>query len=293
MSIVLKNIFFIIYFLLSLNLSAGEKKELILGIPPWGGEYKDVIEQYTAFIEYLAENTNMEVKLTVGIDYDSIGKSVNEGEVDIALLPSSAYVSTISTYKNIKYLCTTINKNSNKTSYSSYIITKKFNNIKDYKDLEGKYFAYVDEKSSSGYIFPKALMINKWKINPDNYFKKVLFLGSHPNVLNAVYNGESEAGAVASKPLNDFLAEKGDVFNILEIIDNIPFDGVIVSDMLEEELVKKIKILMLNLDENTETKDGKKVLEKFPWGGFKEESDAHYDIIRNTNKILKDYKSEK
>ncbi len=257
---------------------------LILGIPPWAGSNSNVYSSYSDFLDYLSENSGKKISLRITVDYEELASETHKGNIDIAILPSSAYVKAKEVFPNLKYMCTPINKSSKKASYSSFIIVRKNGNIKSYKDLKGKYFAFVDEKSSSGYIFPFVHMISKWNINPKIFFKKILFLGSHPNVIEAVYSKKADAGAVSSKTINDFKFRE-DIL-IMDSIDNIPFDGVIASPYIDTSLFLSIKKAFLSINSETKTKHGKLVIETFPWGGFCEESDSYYDIIRDTYKIF-------
>ena len=76
---------------------------------------------------------------------------------------------------------------SGRTFYHSQIIARKDSGIKDINDLKGKDFAFVDPSSTSGHLFPKAGLI-KLGIDPENFFGRVLFTGSHDANALAVAN---------------------------------------------------------------------------------------------------------
>ncbi len=44
------------------------------------------------------------------------------------------------------------------------------------RDLKGKTFAFVDQASSSGYMYPKAKLVNKLSLDPDLLEKQRIFL---------------------------------------------------------------------------------------------------------------------
>jgi len=282
-----KTIFSIIFILVFCINSAADK--VVFGIPPWAGGKEEAESMFETFIEYLSEKLDKEVIFMVSEDYNELGSDVSKGYVDIAVISSSAYVNAKQNYPDIEYLCSPLTRDK-KHSYESYIIVRKDSGILNYKGLEGKKFAFVDENSSSGYKFPIARMIKKWGINPNTYFSKTLFLGSHPNVVFAVYSNQAAAGAVYEKWQEDAEKIGNDEIIAIEVIENIPRDGVVVSPKLDYETKQKIKNILINIDENTKTKDGKVLLENFIWGGFVEKNDSYYDIIRETNEILKEYK---
>ncbi len=281
-----------LFLILISTLSFSKEAKLILGIPPWGGSKEENNKRFQPLIEYLSENLSREVVFTVSSDYDELGNDIDKCLVNFAIISSSAYVKAKAKYPSIQYLCSPLTKDGHH-SYESYIITRKDSGIKNYSDLKGKLFAFVDESSSSGYKFPLTKMIKEWKINPDDYFKKVLFLGSHPNVVSAIYNKKADAGAVYESWRRDVALLGKDEIAVIDLIENIPRDGVVVCPSMDTETKTKLKNLLLNLNSETKTKSGKKIIETLGWGGFVEKSDSYYDIIRETDKIISEYNIQK
>lgn len=285
-----KLIFILTFFMLiSIFGYARDKDILVLSIPPWGGAEEEVAGNFKGLITYLEETLHYKVEFKVSSDYDTLGDEINSGKVDIAILSSSAYVKAKNKFAKIKYLCTPIDKKLGKPSYSSYIFVKKGSGINTFKDLKNKRFAFVDESSSSGYKFPLALMLSKWKINPQSYFKKVLFLGSHPNIMDAVSTEQADGGAASNNTLDNLNDAERDQFIILEKIENIPYDGVIVSPFLKDTVVLKIKKALLEINKKTKTTDNQLVEEKLPWSGFVEKNESFYNIVRETEKTIETY----
>jgi len=80
--------------------------------------------------------------------------------------------------------------------YRSYIIVRSDNeNIREWKDFKGLVFAYSDPDSNSGYLYPRYALLQQG-INPDHFFKKTFFAGSHRHVIESVATGLSAGGAV-------------------------------------------------------------------------------------------------
>lgn len=284
------NIFLLaVLFIIGVNCFAAEKDSIVFGIPPWGGNVEEAKDRFSTFRDYLSEKTGKKVNFTVTDDYDQLGEYLNNGIIDFAIISSSAYVKAKDKYPKIRYLCSPLTHDM-KDTYESNIIVRKDSGIKSYKDLKDKKFAFVDESSSSGYKFPLSRMLNGWKIDPKTYFKKVLFLGNHPDVVKAVYERQADAGAVYESWKRDVEKLGKDEIIMLEIIENIPRDGVAVSPNMDSQTEKKIKEALLSIDKNTKTKEGKNVVEKLSWAGFIEKNDKYYDIIRETNKTIKGYK---
>jgi phosphonate transport system substrate-binding protein len=77
------------------------------------------------------------------------------------------------------------------------IVTRKDSKLHKLEDLKGKRFAFVDEKSTSGYLYPR-VMFKKKKINTATYFKETYFAGNHQAAIMDVVNKKADAAAVFS-----------------------------------------------------------------------------------------------
>lgn len=62
-------------------------------------------------------------------------------------------------------------------------------------DLNGRSFAFSDETSTSGHIFPR-MLLSKLRVE----LGRVYFAGGHPNVVQAVWDGKAVAGSAFYSP---------------------------------------------------------------------------------------------
>lgn len=76
------------------------------------------------------------------------------------------------------------------TSYYGGIFTRTDSGIRRLEDLAGRSFAFADETSTSGHIFPRVLLQRAGVT-----LGHVLFAGGHANVIQAVREGKVAAGA--------------------------------------------------------------------------------------------------
>lgn len=81
------------------------------------------------------------------------------------------------------------------THYYGAIFVRTDSPFRRLADLNGRRFAFADETSTSGAIFPK-LLLAKRSIVPS----KEYFAGGHPNAIQAVYDGKSDAAAAFYSP---------------------------------------------------------------------------------------------
>jgi len=82
--------------------------------------------------------------------------------------------------------------------YYGCVMTRSESGFRRLEDLEGRSFAFSDETSTSGHIFPRALL-DRVGVTLGH----VLFAGGHPNVVQAVYDGKVAGGATFYSPPSD------------------------------------------------------------------------------------------
>ncbi|MFQ5527012.1 MAG: PhnD/SsuA/transferrin family substrate-binding protein [Thermoanaerobaculia bacterium] len=81
------------------------------------------------------------------------------------------------------------------TVYRGCVLARTDSGIRRLQDLTGRSFAFSDETSTSGHIFPRMLLDrNKVALG------RVYFAGGHPNVVQAVWDGKAIAGSTFYSP---------------------------------------------------------------------------------------------
>ena len=169
----------------------GEKAEITIGFNP--AENADVVEANgKAFSDYYKAKTGMSVKTFIATDYTALVEAMRGGQIDFAFLPPFSLVKA-EEMAGAEVLMKAVRNG--KSVFYSGIITRSDKGINSIKDLKGKNIAWVDPASSSGFIIPKAALMKKEGIDPDTYFGKQVYAGSHDALVLAVLNGTVDAGA--------------------------------------------------------------------------------------------------
>lgn len=231
-------------------------------------------------LDALEKNLGMKVQGFVAADYNGVIEAMRSGHVEVAYLGPFSYVLG-TTVADIEAFATAETSKSGRTFYHSQIITRADSGIKDIKDLKGKTFAFVDPSSTSGHLFPKAGLI-KLGIDPDSYFGRVLFTGSHDANALAVANKRVDAATIADRifdaAVQKNLVKREDI-HVVWTSDPIPESPTVWRKNLSPELKAKIKAAFLNIEDITWADQGK-------LNRFVETNDAAYDVIRDTAKAL-------
>lgn len=257
-------------------------KELVFGFNPFTAP-QVIKENYTPILEAIAKKLGMEPKVIIVSDYDSLGRSLLKGTIDVGWFSPFAYVSAKGK-GDIKPLVTTVvNKNA---SYHGYIIARKDKAFQSIDSLQGKRFAFVDKQSASGYIYPKAMLLEQGK-DPERFFSETVFLGSHNRVIDAVLDGTVDAGATYSEAVETAKEYGLAVHNlvILKQTDAIPKDVIAGRPGLDEQLLSSLKQVFIETTDRTSAHAS--VMRKTGLNGFIEAQDQVYDVIRKAAKVLK------
>ena len=168
-------------------------------------------------------------------------------------------------------------KVNNATNYTGYIIAKKGSGIKSLNDLQGKSFGFVDKKSASGYVYPKAALIENGK-NPDTFFGSTRFLGSHNKVIEAVLSGQIEAGATYSEAFDAAGANAADNLDIIFMTDPIPKDAIAAGPGVAPDVVKALIQAFEHMNDSDASVGS--TMKSVKINGFVKAHDGDYDVVR-------------
>lgn len=252
--------------------------EYKFGVTPWqkGKTADDITHMYRPLLDWLGMKTGHSFTVFQAENYNQMIGYIANGKVDLANLSPVPYVHAKKSNPDISLLVTEVKWNDDKTkkidSYLGYFVTlKKRSDINSIKDLKGKNFGFVKMNSSSGFKYPYAILRDQG-INIRNFFSNYSFLGSHPKVTDSLAAGKIDAGATWDFNLSQAVNKHGDIFKIIYTTPPIPNLCIAAHPSLPDDLQKKIRELLLTVDEN--------LLEGLPAIGYVARPDSFYDIVR-------------
>ncbi len=270
--------------------------ELVFAIIP-SENASGVTERYTPFVQYLAKELGTKVTLRIANDYAAIIEGQRTGNIHIASYGPSSFARARMTGAKVDAFAIETNLDGTK-GYHSVFYVKKDSPYQKVEDLKGKNLGLVDPNSTSGNNVPR-FALNGMKIEPETFFSKVVYTGSHENAIIALqqgtvdiaanwWNDEQESNLQRMVRKNMAKAEDFRIIFKSEQIVNSPM--AYLTDM-PEELKAKIRDAVLNLAAKDKTAFDK--IYEGKQGPLVAVDNKAYDPIIELNKFVDDLRKKK
>ncbi len=243
-----------------LNFSQAAQRELLIGLIPEMNVFKQK-ERFTLLGDYLSKKTGVGVKFTILSRYGNIIDRFTAENMDGAFFGSFTGALAIEKLGVIP-LARPVNLD-NTSSYRGYLFARRDSKIRDISGMKGKKMAYVEKATTAGYLFPLAYLKEHGVKDVDHFFSSSYFAGSHDAAIHAVLEGQADVGAAKHSIYDRMKADDARVTRDLVILAEspwVPSNGLCVRKGLDEELKRKLKQALLDLDKDPE---GAAVLKQF------------------------------
>jgi phosphonate transport system substrate-binding protein len=152
-----------------------------------------VIDRWTPFAEYLSKQLGVKVALRVANDYAAVIEGQRAGNIQIAYYGPASFSRARVTGVKTDAFAIDVNSDGTKGYYSVFYVLAK-SPYQKLEDLKGKNLGLVDPNSTSGNNMPRFKM-NQMGVDPDAFFSKVVFTGSHENAVLALAQGTVDVAA--------------------------------------------------------------------------------------------------
>ncbi|MGX1789469.1 phosphonate ABC transporter substrate-binding protein [Bosea sp. NPDC055332] len=226
--------------------------ELVFAIIP-SENASGVVERYTPFVNYLAKELGTKVTLRIANDYAAIIEGQRAGNIHIGMYGPASFARALMTGAKVDAFAIETNLDGTKGYYSVFYV-KKDSPYQKIEDLKGKNLGLVDPNSTSGNNVPR-FALDGMKIEPESFFSKVVYTGSHENAVIALGQGTVD---VAANWWNDEQESnllrmdrkkmvKAEDFRIIYKSEQIVNSPMAYLSELPEELKGKIRDAVLNL----------------------------------------------
>jgi phosphonate transport system substrate-binding protein len=152
-----------------------------------------VTERYTPFVNYLSRELGIKVNLRIANDYAAVIEGQRAGNIHICYYGPASFARARLTGVKTDAFVIDVNADGTKGYYSVFYVLAK-SPYHTLEELKGKNLGLVDPNSTSGNNMPRFEM-NRMGIDPDTYFSKVIFTGSHENAVLALAQGTVDVAA--------------------------------------------------------------------------------------------------
>jgi phosphonate transport system substrate-binding protein len=274
------------------NDNAGEEKEeevkeLTMGFIP-SQEADQIADNVKPLEEYLTEQLGVPVKAEVMIDFVGLVEGMRTGQIDIGFTNPFGYVQA-KERADVDVIVKAIRNGS--ATYKAQFIAgadSGLNSIDDLVAKEGLTWAFGDTLSTSGYLFPAALLTEKGVADVNTFFKQTA-VGGHDNAVLAVLEGQADFATTFDDARTVIEKDHPEVMDKVKVIgytNEIPNDGVSVRAGMPEDMKNKIKEAFLAINDNPEVLAV--MTEVYTWSGIAEASDEEFDVVRTVFEQFKD-----
>ena len=245
----------------------------------------DLLVAGEAFGAALGKLVGVPVRVTVASDYAAVVEALRNRTADLAFVHPAGYVLA---NREAKAMIVAKDQWHGNTSYTSRIYVRKESGLKSLEDLRGKTIAFVDPSSTSGYVYPMVMLIEKGLVrnkDPKTFFKEFVFSGSHDAGLQALLNGHVDAFASFDQAREQYLKDPAQREKLIWVAESapIPEGGICARDGLDPALFAKVRAALLSMKGPTYAPILKAL---YDIDGFEPAEDREYEPVRAAMDLL-------
>ena len=259
-----------------------EEKVIKMGFVPLKNSEK-LVEDLKPISDYLTERLGVKVEAFTASNYIGVVEGLGSGSVDFGIIPPFSSL-LAQKQSNAKPILTSKGK-TGKPGYTAELYVRKDSGIKSLQDVKGKKVAFVDPSSSSGYIYPGAMLVNAGlNLDKDINYQ---FSGGHDKSLQLLLNKDVDVIAtfdgVEDRYAKDFPQAKTDIQKLASS-DMIPGVMVTTSGKMDKDLQEKLEKALRDIEKDPKMKE--MFTKMFSITGFTDVDQDAYKKVEATAKIM-------
>ncbi|MBM3221556.1 MAG: phosphate/phosphite/phosphonate ABC transporter substrate-binding protein [Candidatus Rokubacteria bacterium] len=245
----------------------------------------DLLAAGEDFGKALGQLVGVPFRVTVASDYAAVIEALRNRSADLAWVHPVGYV-----LANREAKATIVARNlwHGKATFTSRIFVRKEAGFKSVEDLRGKTIAFVDPASSSGYVYPMVLLMQRGLVkgkDPKTFFREVVFSGSHDASMRALLNGHVDAIASFDMAREQYLKDPAERDKVAWVAETppIPEAGIAAREGLEPALFNRVRGGLVQMRGPAYAALLKRV---YDIDGFEAAEDKDYDPVRQAVDLL-------
>jgi phosphonate transport system substrate-binding protein len=245
----------------------------------------DLLAAGEDFGKALGHLIGLPVRVTVASDYAAVIEALRNRTADLAFVHPAGYVLA---NREAKAMIVARNLWHGKATFTSRIYVRKEAGLKTVEDLRGKTIAFVDPASSSGYIYPMLLLMQRGLVkgrDPKTFFREVVFSGSHDASMQALLHGHVDAIASFDMAREQYLKDPAQRDKIAWVAETppIPEAGIAAREGLDPAVVNRVRAALIQMRGPSYAALLKRV---YDIDGFEAAEDKDYDPVRQAVDLL-------
>ena len=160
-----------------------------------------LLKRYTPLFKHLSEELGVPYELKISKSYDTLLEQFNNKEIDLAYFGGYTFLQAYHNSRAVPLVMRDID-----IYFTSYFIAKANTAESNIKDFSGKTFSFGSRLSTSGHLMPRYYLKNM-NIEPETYFSKTSYSGSHDTTAYWVKDGITDIGVTNSTILDKMLQD--------------------------------------------------------------------------------------
>lgn len=245
----------------------------------------DLLATGEEFGRVLGALVGVPVRVTVASDYAAVIEALRNHTADLAFVHPGGYVLAS---REAKARIVVRNLWHGKSSFTSRFYVRRDSGLASLEALRGRTIAFVDPASSSGYIYPMVLLIQRGLVrgrDPKTFFKEVVFSGAHDASMRALLNGHVDAIASFDLAREQYLKDPGERERVVYVAETpeIPEAGIAARDGLSGQTVERVRAALLQIKAPAHAELLRRLYEI---DGFAPADDRDYDPVRAAIELL-------
>jgi phosphonate transport system substrate-binding protein len=239
----------------------------------------DLLSAGEEFAQALGKLVGTPVRVTVASDYAAVIEALRNKTADLAFVHPVGYVLA---NREAKALIIAKDRWHGNTSYTARIWVRKESGYKTLEELKGKTIAFVDPSSSSGYVYPMVMLIQRGLVknrDPKTFFRDVVFSGSHDAGMLALLKGHVDALGSFDQAPQQYLKDPAEREKLTWVAESepIPEGGICGREGLDPQVVAKVREALLQMRGPAYAAMLKKL---YDIDGFEPAEDREYAVVR-------------
>lgn len=267
-----------------LPVSGPDLAKLRIGISPGTGMESSAVRAMP-LRDYLESALRHPVELVAAPSYDELIGFLERGSIDVAILSPLTYVRA---RRRLQVVPLAAASSDGSPTYSGYLVVRNSSSLNTLADLRQTTIAWVDSTSTSGYLYPRALLRYHGH-DPDRFFGRVVFAGDHWSAIRMVARGEADVGAVASSFVDPGRTQRiaeADELRVVAKTARIPYDCVVVLDRVPRAFARRLRASLLRLQSRPDV--SARLAATWGFSAFVTAYEHRYDAVAEVHQVEHD-----